>query len=68
MNPHILKTPYDPLKDLAPISMAAEFANVPWCSPAQRKTPDFVKPQSKPATVTYASSGIGGAGHFPASF
>ena len=29
VNPHILKTPYDPLKDLVPISMAAEFANVP---------------------------------------
>ena len=28
VNPHILKTPYDPLKDLLPISMAAEFANV----------------------------------------
>ena len=28
VNPHILKTPYDPLKDLVPISMAAEFANV----------------------------------------
>src|SRR6266571_9148565 len=28
VNPHILKTPYDPLKDLAPISMASVFPNV----------------------------------------
>src|SRR3982751_2536053 len=25
VNPHILKTPYDPLKDLAPVSMASVF-------------------------------------------
>src|SRR5499426_3549396 len=28
VNPHILKTPYDPLKDLTPIGMAVVFANV----------------------------------------
>ena len=28
VNPHILKTPYDPLKDLTPITMAVVFANV----------------------------------------
>src|ERR1041384_6925773 len=28
VNPHILKTPYDPLKDLSPIGMAGGFANV----------------------------------------
>ncbi len=28
VNPHIMKTPYDPLKDLTPISMAVVFANV----------------------------------------
>src|SRR3954462_1326178 len=27
-NPHILKTPYDPLRDLTPITMAVVFANV----------------------------------------
>ena len=66
VNPHILKTPYDPLKDLAPISMAAEFANVLVVQPSLnvKTVGDFVKlAQSKPATVTYASSGIGGAGH-----
>jgi tripartite-type tricarboxylate transporter receptor subunit TctC len=66
VNPHILKTPYDPLKDLTPISMAAEFANVLVVQPslAVNSVADFVKlAKSKPGTITYASSGIGGAGH-----
>ena len=66
VNPHILKTPYDPLKDLLPISMAAEFANVLVVQPSLgvNTVADFVKlAKSKPATITYASSGIGGAGH-----
>jgi tripartite-type tricarboxylate transporter receptor subunit TctC len=66
VNPHILKTPYDPLKDLVPISMAAEFANVLVVQPSLgvSSVADFVKlAKSKPATITYASSGIGGAGH-----
>jgi len=66
VNPHILKTPYDPLKDLVPISMAAEFANVLVVQPSLgvNTVADFVKiAKAKPATVTYASSGIGGAGH-----
>jgi tripartite-type tricarboxylate transporter receptor subunit TctC len=66
VNPHILKTPYDPLKDLLPISMAAEFANVLVVQPSLgvNTVADFVKlAKSKPNTITYASSGIGGAGH-----
>ena len=66
VNPHILKTPYDPLKDLLPISMAAEFANVLVVQPGLgvNTVADYVKlARSKPATITYASSGIGGAGH-----
>jgi tripartite-type tricarboxylate transporter receptor subunit TctC len=66
VNPHILKTPYDPLKDLVPISMAAEFANVLVVQPSLgvNSVAEFVKlAKSKPATITYASSGIGGAGH-----
>ena len=66
VNPHILKTPYDPLKDLLPISMAAEFANVLVVQPALgvNSVAEFVKlARSKPGTITYASSGIGGAGH-----
>ncbi|MEA3194714.1 MAG: hypothetical protein QOD26_3047 [Betaproteobacteria bacterium] len=65
VNPHILKTPYDPLKDLVPISMAAVFANVLVVQPALpiRNIGDYVKYAKQKPGVTYASSGIGGAGH-----
>jgi tripartite-type tricarboxylate transporter receptor subunit TctC len=68
VNPHILKTPYDPLKDLTPISMAAVFANVLVVQPALnvKTVADYVKlarQKDKDGGVTYASSGIGGAGH-----
>jgi len=66
VNPHILKTPYDPLKDLLPISMAAEFANVLVVQPSLpiKTVADYVDYAKKnPAKLTYASSGIGGAGH-----
>ncbi|HEY5898973.1 MAG TPA: tripartite tricarboxylate transporter substrate binding protein [Burkholderiales bacterium] len=66
VNPHILKTPYDPLRDLAPVSMAAVFANVLVVQPSleTKNVGDYVKlAKSKPGAVTYASSGIGGAGH-----
>jgi tripartite-type tricarboxylate transporter receptor subunit TctC len=66
VNPHMIKTPYDPLRDLAPITMAVVFANVLVVQPslAVSSLADYVKlAREKPATVTYASSGIGGAGH-----
>ena len=66
VNPHILRTPYDPLKDLTPISMAAVFANVLVVQPSLnvKSVADYVKlAREKPGGVTYASSGIGGAGH-----
>jgi tripartite-type tricarboxylate transporter receptor subunit TctC len=66
VNPHILKTPYDPLRDLTPISMAAVFANVLVVQPGLKvnTVADFVKlAREKPGGVTYASSGIGSAGH-----
>ena len=65
VNPHILKTPYDPLKDLAPISMAAVFANVLVVQPSLpvKNVQDFVKLAKQKPGMTYASSGIGGAGH-----
>ncbi len=45
VNPHILKTPYDPLKDLAPISMAVVFPNVLVVQPSLpvKSVQDFVK-------------------------
>ena len=66
VNPHMIKTPYDSLRDLAPITMAVVFANVLVVQPslAVSSLADYVKlAREKPATVTYASSGIGGAGH-----
>jgi tripartite-type tricarboxylate transporter receptor subunit TctC len=66
VNPHILKTPYDPLRDLTPISMAVVFANVLVVQPSLNinSIADYVKlGREKPDGVTYASSGIGGAGH-----
>src|SRR5439155_893737 len=66
VNPHLLKVPYDPLRDLTPLTMAVVFANVLVVQPslAVSSLADYVKlAREKPATVTYASSGIGGAGH-----
>ena len=66
VNPHILKTPYDPLRDLTPITMAVVFANVLVVQPdfPAKTLADFVREaRAKPGTITYASSGIGGAGH-----
>src|SRR3954462_14344612 len=65
VNPHILKTPYDPLKDLAPISMASVFPNVLVVQPSLpvKTVQDYVKLAKDKPGITYASSGIGGAGH-----
>jgi tripartite-type tricarboxylate transporter receptor subunit TctC len=57
---------YDPLRDFTPITMAVVFANVLVVQPslAVQSLADFVKlAQAKPGTVTFGSSGIGGAGH-----
>jgi tripartite-type tricarboxylate transporter receptor subunit TctC len=65
--PHIVaKLPYDPLRDLTPITMAVVFANVLVVNPAVPAStlPEFVKvAKDKPGTISYGSSGIGGAGH-----
>jgi tripartite-type tricarboxylate transporter receptor subunit TctC len=66
VNPHLLKLPYDPLKDLAPITMAVVFPNLIVIHPSvpARNLAEFVKlAKDKPGTITYGSSGIGGAGH-----
>ncbi len=66
VNPHIMKTPYDPLKDLTPISMAVVFANVLVVQPSLQinTLADYVKyARERQQGVTYASSGIGSAGH-----
>jgi tripartite-type tricarboxylate transporter receptor subunit TctC len=65
--PHIVANlPYDPFRDFSPITMAVVFANVLVVQPSLpvHTLADFVKlAREKPGTITYGSSGIGGAGH-----
>ncbi|TAK85130.1 MAG: tripartite tricarboxylate transporter substrate binding protein [Betaproteobacteria bacterium] len=65
--PHLVKgLPYDPLHDLAPISMAVVFPNLIVVHPSvpANTLGEFIKlAKDKPGTITYGSSGIGGAGH-----
>ena len=65
--PHMIANlPYDPLKDLAPVTMAVTFANVLVVHDGVpvRTLADYVKlANDKPGALTYGSSGIGGAGH-----
>jgi tripartite-type tricarboxylate transporter receptor subunit TctC len=65
--PHMIKNlPYDPLKDLVPVTMAVTFANVLVVHDGVpvRTLADYIKlANEKPGTLTYGSSGIGGAGH-----
>jgi tripartite-type tricarboxylate transporter receptor subunit TctC len=70
VSPHLMKDlPYDPKKDVAPITMAVIFANVFVVNPGvpAKNLAEFValakqrKAQGNP--VTFGSSGIGGAGH-----
>jgi tripartite-type tricarboxylate transporter receptor subunit TctC len=65
--PHMIsKLPYKPLEDFAPVSMAVVFPNVIIVNAAfpAKTLADFVNlSKAKPGTVTYGSSGIGGAGH-----
>ena len=65
--PHqIANLPYNPLTDLAPITMAVMFANVLVVNasvPAHTLAEYVRLANSKPGTMTYGTSGIGGAGH-----
>jgi tripartite-type tricarboxylate transporter receptor subunit TctC len=66
VNPHLMRLGYDPLRDLAPISMAVVFPNIIVTHPKAnaRTLAEFVqRAKEKPNTVTYGSSGVGGAGH-----
>jgi len=66
VNPHIMKLNYDPLHDLAPITMAVVFPNVIVDHPRvpAKNLADFVRlAKEQPGKITYGSSGVGGAGH-----
>lgn len=58
--------PYDPKKDIAPITMGAVFPNVfvVHTGVPAKTLAEFVQlAKSQPGKITYASSGVGGAGH-----
>jgi tripartite-type tricarboxylate transporter receptor subunit TctC len=62
----IAKLPYDPLKDLAPITMSVVFANViaVHADVPAKTLGDLVKmAREKPGSVTYGTSGVNGAAH-----
>mgnify|MGYP001352825561 FL=1 len=67
ITPHLLpKPPYDPLRDLAPITMAVVFPNVLVLHPSvpANTLAEFVAlAKAKPGTINYGSSGVGNAGH-----
>jgi tripartite-type tricarboxylate transporter receptor subunit TctC len=66
VNPHLLPLQYDPLKDLAPITMAVVFPNLIVVHPSVQANTlaEFIKlARENPGKYTYGSSGIGGAGH-----
>jgi tripartite-type tricarboxylate transporter receptor subunit TctC len=67
VNPHIMKLGYDPLRDLAPVTMAVVFPNIIVTNPKRmpaKTLAEFIKiAKAKPNTVTFGSSGVGGAGH-----
>jgi tripartite-type tricarboxylate transporter receptor subunit TctC len=65
--PHIVKDlAYDPKRDVAPITMGVVFPNVfvVHTGVPAKTLADFVAlAKRKPGQLTYASSGVGGAGH-----
>lgn len=67
--PHMMKVGYDPVKDLAPLTMAVNFANVLVVHPgAGIKTfGEFVAAAKKnPGKIELASTGVGSASHLAA--
>lgn len=64
--PHLMKLPYDPFKDLAPISGGVNFPNVLVVHKGTgvKNLADFVAlAKKKPGAVDYASTGAGSASH-----
>ena len=65
--PHLVKNlSYDPKRDIAPITMGVVFPNaivVPSSLPVTSLAEFVALAKQKPGKLTYASSGVGGAGH-----
>lgn len=64
--PHLMKVPYDPVKDLAPITMGVNFPNVLVVG-ADTKIKTFAEfiayAKKNPGKLEYASTGAGSASH-----
>ena len=67
VNPSLYKkTPYDPLKDFAPISQITSYQYalvVPQQSPLHSLDDLIAAARKKPGAVTYGSAGLGAGGH-----
>ena len=64
--PHMMKVPYDPFRDLAPLSGGVHFPNVLVVNAQSglKTLQDYIAlARSKPGTVTFASTGTGSASH-----
>ena len=65
--PHLVaKLPYDPKRDIAPITMGVVFPNVlvVYSGVPAKTLAEFVAlAKQKPGQLSYGSSGVGGAGH-----
>ena len=64
--PHLMKLPYDPFKDLAPVSGGVNFPNVLVVNKAVGATTlaQFVElSKKKPGSIDFASTGAGSASH-----
>lgn len=64
--PHMMKLPYDPFKDLAPVSGGVNFPNLLVVHPGSgiKNMADFLAAAKKgPNAVSYASTGNGSASH-----
>ena len=65
-NAALYKLPYDPLKDMAPVVMIGEIANLMTVNPSSpfRSVKDLIAyAKANPGTVNYGSGGIGSGNH-----
>ena len=64
--PHLMKLPYDPVKDLAPITMGVNFPNI-LVVHSELKIRTFAEfiayAKANPGKLEYASTGLGSASH-----
>ncbi len=66
VNPALRKLPFDPVKDLAPVSQVLNMANVlvvPVSAPYQNLQEFLAYARANPGKLTYASYGNGGTSH-----